>query len=40
MSSLPASLGTLIFIAIVPTVLLAAWLIAIYRAARDYDKPR
>ena len=38
-SQLTASLGDLIFIAIVPTVLLAGWLIAIFRAARDYDRP-
>jgi hypothetical protein len=38
-SQLTASLGDLIFIAIVPTLLLAAWLISIYRAARDYDRP-
>ena len=39
MNSQTASLGDLIFIAIVPTVLLAGWLIAIFRAARDYDRP-
>ena len=39
MNSQTASLGGLIFIAIVPTVLLAGWLIAIFRAARDYDRP-
>jgi len=38
-SQLTASLGDLIFIAIVPTVLLAGWLIAIFRAASDYDRP-
>ena len=38
-SSQTASLGDLIFIAIVPTVLLAGWLIAIFRAASDYDRP-
>ena len=38
-SQLTASLGDLIAIAIVPTVLLAAWLISIYRAARSYDEP-
>jgi len=36
---LSASLGDLIWIAIVPTLLLAGWLIAIFRAARDYDRP-
>jgi hypothetical protein len=36
---LTASLGDLIFIAIVPTVLLAGWLIVIFRAAKDYDRP-
>ena len=38
-SQLTASLGDLIAIAIVPTILLAAWLISIYRAARSYDDP-
>jgi hypothetical protein len=38
-SHLSTSLGDLIWIAIVPTVLLAGWLIAIFRAARDYDRP-
>jgi hypothetical protein len=38
-NSLTASLGDLIFISIVPTVLLAGWLIVIFRAARDYDRP-
>jgi hypothetical protein len=38
-SQLTASLGDLIFIAIVPTLLLAGWLISIYRAARSYDQP-
>jgi hypothetical protein len=38
-SQMTASLGDLIFIAIIPTVLLAGWLITIYRAARDYDRP-
>jgi len=38
-NSQTASLGDLIFIAIVPTVLLAGWLIAIFRAASDYDRP-
>jgi hypothetical protein len=33
-----ASLGALIFISIVPTVLLAGWLIVIFRVARDYDR--
>ncbi len=36
---LSASLGDLIWIAIVPTLLLAGWLIAIFRAAKDYDRP-
>jgi hypothetical protein len=35
---LSASLGDLIWIAIVPTLLLAGWLIAIFRAAKDYDR--
>jgi hypothetical protein len=39
-SQLTASLGDLIFIAIVPTVLLAGWLIVIFRVAKDYDRPR
>ena len=38
-NSLTASLTELIFISIVPTLLLAGWLIAIFRAARDYDRP-
>jgi len=38
-SQLSASLGDLIFIAVVPTILLAGWLIIIFRATRDYDKP-
>ena len=33
-----ASLGDLLFISIVPTVLLAGWLIVIFRATRDYDR--
>jgi hypothetical protein len=37
-SHLSTSLGDLIFIAIVPTALLAGWLIAIFRATRDYDR--
>jgi len=37
-SHLSASLGDLIVIAIVPTALLAGWLIAIFRATRDYDR--
>jgi hypothetical protein len=37
-NSLTASLTALIFIAIVPTLLLAGWLIAIFRATRDYDR--
>jgi hypothetical protein len=36
---LSASLGDLIWIAVVPTLLLAGWLIAIFRAAKDYDRP-
>ena len=36
---LSASLGDLIWISIVPTVLLAGWLITIFRAAKDYDRP-
>jgi hypothetical protein len=36
---LSASLGDLIWIAIVPTLLLAGWLIAIFLAAKDYDRP-
>jgi hypothetical protein len=39
MDKLSASLGDLIWIAIVPTLLLAGWLIAIFRAARDYNRP-
>ena len=38
-NSLTASLTELIFISIVPTVLLAGWLIVIFRSARDYDRP-
>ena len=38
-SQLTASLGDLIAISIVPTLLLAGWLISIYRAARSYDDP-
>ena len=38
-SQMTASLGDLIFIAVVPTILLAGWLIVIFRATRDYDKP-
>ena len=37
-SHLSVSLGELLFIAIVPTFLLAGWLIAIFRATRDYDR--
>ena len=37
-NSQTASLTALIFISIVPTVLLAGWLIVIFRATRDYDK--
>ena len=37
-NSLTASLTELIFISIVPTLLLAGWLIVIFRAARDYDR--
>jgi len=37
-NSLTASLTELIFISIVPTFLLAGWLIAIFRATRDYDR--
>ena len=36
---LSASLGDLIWIAIVPTVLLAGWQNANFRAAKDYDPP-
>jgi hypothetical protein len=36
--SLTTSLAGLVFIAVVPTVLLAGWLIVIFRATRDYDK--
>ena len=38
-NSLTASLTDLIFISVVPTLLLAGWLIVIFRATRDYDKP-
>jgi hypothetical protein len=38
-NSLTASLTDLIFISIVPTLLLVGWLIVIFRATRDYDKP-
>ena len=38
-SQLTASLGDLIWIAIVPTVLLAVWLITIFRVSKDYDRP-
>ena len=38
-SHLSASLGEIIVIAIVPAALLAGWLIAIFRATRDYDRP-
>ena len=38
-NSLTASLTDLLFIAIIPTVLLAGWLIAIFRAASEYDRP-
>jgi hypothetical protein len=38
-SQLSASLGDLIWIAIVPTLLLAGWLITMFRVARDYDRP-
>ena len=38
-SHLTSSLGDLIWISIVPTLLLAGWLIAIFRAAKDYDRP-
>jgi hypothetical protein len=38
-NSMTASLGDLLFISIVPTVLLAGWLIVIFRSARDYDRP-
>jgi hypothetical protein len=37
-NSLTASLTDLIFISVVPTLLLAGWLIVIFRATRDYDK--
>ena len=37
-SQLTASLTELIFISIVPTLLLAGWLITIFRATRDYDR--
>jgi hypothetical protein len=37
-TNLSASLTDLIFISIVPTFLLAGWLIVIFRATRDYDK--
>ena len=36
--SLTTSLTGLVFIAIIPTIFLAGWLIAIFRATRDYDK--
>ena len=39
MDKLSASLGDLIWIAIVPTVLLAVWLITIFRVSKDYDRP-
>jgi hypothetical protein len=35
---LSASLTDLIFISIVPTLLLAGWLIVIFRSTRDYDR--
>ena len=38
-SGMSASLGDLIWIAIVPTLLLAGWLISLFRAAREYDRP-
>ena len=38
-NSLTASLTDLIFISVVPTLLLVGWLIVIFRATRDYDKP-
>jgi len=38
-SSLTTSLAGLVFIAVVPTLLLAGWLIVIFRATRDYDRP-
>jgi hypothetical protein len=37
-NSLTASLPALVAISVVPTFLLAGWLIAIFRATRDYDK--
>ena len=37
-NSLTASLTELIFISIIPTLLLAGWLIAIFRSTRDYDR--
>jgi hypothetical protein len=37
-NSQTASLTALIFISIVPTVLLAGWLIVIFRSTRDYDR--
>ena len=37
-NSQTASLTALIFISIVPTFLLAGWLILIFRATRDYDR--
>ena len=37
-SQLTASLTNLVFIAVVPTFLLAGWLIVIFRATRDYDR--
>ena len=39
MDKLSASLGDLIWISIVPTLLLAGWLITIFLAAKDYDRP-
>jgi hypothetical protein len=37
-NSLTASLTDLVFIAVIPTLLLAGWLIVIFRATRDYDR--
>jgi hypothetical protein len=37
-NSLTASLTDLVFIAAVPTLLLAGWLIVIFRTTRDYDR--
>jgi hypothetical protein len=37
-TNLSATLTELIFISIIPTALLAGWLIVIFRATRDYDK--